>query len=113
MHDKYIFPIVMLFALNCLSQPIESWDHEKIEVKKGNEQNTIISANKIIAEGWGDLAQPKFWKQIMTLSPDSCLINIARTREVIARMSVVAWNLKSDDDKDQYRDSIRKVRRTG
>jgi hypothetical protein len=110
MHYKYILLVFLLLALDCFSQPIESWDHEKIEVKKGDEQNTIISANRIIAEGWADLAQPKFWKQIMTLTPDSCLINIARTREVIVRMSVVAWNSKSDDDKDQYRDSIRKAR---
>jgi len=110
MGNKHILLVFLLIALDCFSQSIESWDHEKIEVKKGNEQNTIISAHKIIAEGWADLAQPKFWKQIMALSPDSCLINIARTREVIARMSIAAWNSKSDDDKDQYRDSIRNVR---
>lgn len=108
---KFMFLIIFLLTtLGCFSQAFDSWDHEKIEVKKGNEQNTIISANNIIAEGWADLAQPKFWKQIMTLSPDSCLINIAQTREIITRMSVAAWNLKSDEAKDKYRDSIREAR---
>ena len=90
-----------------LSQPFQSWDEEKIEVKKGTSQNTILSASVLYSEGWADLAQPKFWKQIMQLSPDSCLINVAATRNIVAKMSLRDWNAQSDNEKDQYRDSIR------
>lgn len=89
------------------SQPLNSWDEEKIEVKKGENQNTILSAHTLISEGWAELPQPKFWKQIMTLAPDSCLVNIAETRVVVEKTSLKSWNSKSDEEKNRYRDSIR------
>lgn len=91
------------------SQTRESWDDEKIEVKKGDSQNTILSAAVLHQEGWSNLAQPIFWKQIMLLSPDSCLINVAETRTVVARMSNRDWNAQTEPQKDIYRDSIRKM----
>lgn len=90
-----------------LSQPNYSWDDEKIEVKKDTTQNTILSASVLYTEGWANLAQPIFWKQIMQLAPDSCLINVAATRNVVAKMSLRDWNAQSNEEKDNYRDSIR------
>lgn len=104
----------LLFLLLCVpfigfSQlPSNSWDHEKIEVKKGTSQNTILSATTLYSEGWSNLAQPIFWKQIMQLSPDSCLINVAATRDVFARMSNADWNAQTEAEKEIYRDSVRK-----
>jgi len=89
------------------AQPKSTWDEEKIDVKKGNESNTILSASAIIAEGWSDLAQPKFWKQIMNLSPDSCIINIAASRVIIATMSIRDWKAQTEVQKGLYRDSVR------
>lgn len=97
----------LFIAICAYSQPLDSWDEEKIEVKKGTEQNTILSAHALISEGWAELPQPKFWKQIMELSPDSCLINIAESRVIVAKMSLTDWNAQSDLEKNNYRDSIR------
>lgn len=83
------------------------WDFEKLEVKQGLEQNVVVSAHKIISEGWSDLAQPNFWREIMQLSPDSCLINVASDRTIITTMSNADWNAKSQNEKDLYRDSVR------
>lgn len=103
-----LFPILFLSFYSC-GQPLASWEDEKIDVKKGNDLSTIISAKNIFSEGWSDLAQPLFWKQIMILSPDSCLINIASTRQIVARMSIDKWNLQTEAQKTIYRDSIRKA----
>lgn len=97
----------LIFTIGAYSQPLDSWDEEKIEVKKGAEQNTILSAHALISEGWAELPQPKFWKQIMELSPDSCLVNIAESRIIVAKMSLNDWNAQSDLEKNNYRDSIR------
>lgn len=103
------FSIIGLFFLSsiALSQSANSWDEEKIEVKKNDAQNTILSAHGLISEGWAELPQPKFWKQIMTLAPDSCLVNIAESRVIVAKMSLNDWNAQSDTEKNIYRDSIR------
>ncbi len=104
---RYIFIILSFVGFTAFGQPSDSWDEEKIEVKKGSDLSTILSAYTIIAEGWDELAQPVFWKQIMELSPDSCLINIAESRVIVAKMSLADWNSQSDDQKNSYRDSIR------
>lgn len=98
---------IITFSFISLAQPKDSWDEEKIEVKKGDEGNTILSAKAIISEGWAELAQPIFWKQIMELSPDSVLINIAASRIIVAKMSKVDWNNQSDIEKNTFRDSVR------
>lgn len=100
---------VCLCPILTLAQPYNSWDEEKIEVKKGTSQNTILSAAPIYSEGWANLAQPIFWKQIMRLSPDSCLVNVAATREIVAKMSLKDWNSQTEAQKDVYRDSIRQL----
>ena len=87
---------LLTVAFVSFAQTDLSWDDEKIEIKKGIEQNTILSASAIIAEGWGELAQPIFWKKIMELSPDSCLINIASSRVIVAKMSKADWNKQSN-----------------
>lgn len=107
MQKTLIFLSFLIFTIGAYSQPLDSWDEEKIEVKKGAEQNTILSAHALISEGWAELPQPKFWKQIMELSPDSCLVNIAESRIIVAKMSLNDWNAQSDLEKNNYRDSIR------
>ncbi len=89
------------------SQPLNYWDNEKIEVHRKDELSIIMNSESIFVDRWDVLPQPQFWKKIMTLSPDSCLINVASTRQIIDKMSVRDWNKKSEAEKDVYRDSVR------
>ncbi len=101
--------LIAVFPFALSAQSNLSWDHEKIEVKRGDDQSTLLSAKCIYHEGWNELAQPLFWKKIMQLSPDSCLVNIAATRVVVAKMSNRDWNAQTEVQKDVYRDSIRQL----
>lgn len=85
------------------------WQKELLKVKHLNDSVhvTYVENNAVFSERWDRLAHPVFWKTMMTLSPDSCVINIAKTREIVARMSVEDWDKWSDEHKDDYRDSIR------
>jgi len=89
---------------------VKDWSHELVEMRKLNDtiNLSIIDAGQLYTERWDTLAHPLFWKEIMLLSPDSCVINVAKNREVVAKFSVADWNKFSDDQKDLYRDSIRK-----
>jgi len=109
MQKAVIIFSLFFIAISAYSQPMDSWDEEKIEVKKGENQNTILSAHSLISEGWAELPQPIFWKQIMKLAPDSCLVNIADTRVIVAKMSLRDWNAQSDIAKNIYRDSVRSL----
>lgn len=98
---------ILFISLGSFAQGVSNWDDEKIDIRHGETDNVVLAADQIIAEGWNDLAQPNFWKQIMRLSPDSCIVNIAKNRTIIAKMSNKDWNAQTDAEKDAYRDSFR------
>ncbi len=85
------------------------WKKDLIRVKHFNDSLpvTYIENTDVYKERWDRLAHPVFWKTLMTLSPDSCVINIAKTREIVDRMTMKEWDAFSDDDKKVLRDSIR------
>jgi hypothetical protein len=98
---------ILFISLGSFAQGVSNWDDEKIDIRHGETDNVVLAADQIIAEGWNNLAQPNFWKQIMRLSPDSCIVNIAKNRTIIAKMSNKDWNAQTDAEKDAYRDSVR------
>lgn len=98
---------ILFISLGSFAQGVSNWDDEKIDIRHGETDNVVLAADQIIAEGWNDLAQPNYWKQIMRLSPDSCIVNIAKNRTIIAKMSNKDWNAQTDAEKDAYRDSVR------
>lgn len=55
------------------------------------------------------LAHPQFWRKVMLMSPDSCYINIAKTREILLKVDFNAWAAQTEPEKDIYRDSVRKM----
>jgi hypothetical protein len=101
--------VYLLFSipLFTFAQPLNSWDHEKLEVNNGEELHVIMDADAIFKDRWDILPQPQFWKEIMLLSPDSCLINVAATRVILNRMTIHAWKVQSESEKELFRDSLR------
>lgn len=111
--------IILLISLPFLSFAgpadtvvVSHWDTELLKVRNLSDTSDVMFLNpeKVFSEKWDTLAHPNFWRNVMTLSPDSCLINIGKTREIITKMSIKDWDKQSDDEKDVYRDSIRKLK---
>jgi hypothetical protein len=67
----------------------------------------FVPDEQLFSEGWDLLAQPNFWKKVMVLSPDSCIINIAATREILFYESFIAWKSQTEEEKDSVRAEIR------
>ncbi|MDX1445794.1 transglycosylase SLT domain-containing protein [Lishizhenia sp.] len=103
-----IFPFLS-FAIERDTTVQHHWKEELRSFQPTFDTNelTIISTNKIFEECWDELAHPNFWKTIMRLSPDSCVINIAATRTIVQKMAIADWDKNTDDEKDAIRDSIR------
>ena len=102
---------ILLISLTLFSLSVaygqSPWDSDKIEVKTGDSLSVIVSADPIVNEGWDQLAHPNFWKKVMALSPDSCIVNVAKTRQIFTMMSNEDWNAQSNAEKDAFRDSVR------
>ncbi len=102
-----LFSLVVSSAVFC--QSTKSWDHEKIEVKDNLGSNVMIGPDAIFKDQWQVLPQAMFWKQIMKLSPDSCLINVAATRVVLLKLDCKKWNRQTEVQKGLFKDSLRKL----
>lgn len=93
-------------SLSSIAQ-IKNWDNEKIEVIHSDASHIFMTAQSLYDNNWSSLPQPIFWKQIMKLSPDSCLVNVASNRQILAKMSIKDWNAQSEIRKEEVRDSLR------
>ena len=97
----------LLFSPFAFGQTKYPWNDEKIEVERNGDKSVIVNSNAIYNGKWNSLPQPIFWKQIMLLSPDSCLINIAETRIVLEKKSFIEWKSQTENQKNKYKDSLR------
>jgi hypothetical protein len=106
---KFRIQIAFIFSFSFYgySQPLNSWENEKITVKKEKNVSTILHAESIFHDRWDVLPQPQFWKQIMLLSPDSCLINVASNRIVLKKMSIKDWNAQSEEQKNELKAKLK------
>ena len=73
----------------------------------------ILQDSTLYHEGWDTLAQTRFWRLVMQLDPETSLVNIANSREVLGSVSTSAWDLKKERKKNAYKDSIRKEMKLG
>lgn len=76
--------------------------------QKDTSHRLFVSTDDLVSEGWDILAQPNFWRQVMNLPPDSCIINIAATRDILGKDSFVKWKSQTEAQKSVYKDSVRK-----
>jgi len=85
----------------------KSYDHEKIDVIKDQQSSVLMDANALYNDDWHSLPQPLFWKKIMLLSPDSCIVNVASNRQIVEITSYSKWRNQTEDQKQRFKDSIR------
>jgi hypothetical protein len=97
-HTLYLF---ILLSLNSTAQNIidvycfdDSCSHE------------MIDPEMLVVERWDTLAQSKFWKTIITTTKDTCVINIASTRQILDYINRDKWFEQSEKEKNIFKDSI-------
>lgn len=84
---------------------------ERLSVKFQNDTSSFsyIRDNRIFSEGWNALPQVNFWRKVVSLPPDTGLLNIGSSRQIVAKLPVRTWNLLDTPHKDLLRDSVRKA----
>ena len=98
---KYLFYFLLLLSLNSTAQNIidvyffdDSCSHE------------MIDPEMLVVERWDTLAQSKFWKTIITTTKDTCVINIASTRQILDYINKDIWFDQSDEEKKAFKDAV-------
>ena len=99
---KNIFYLLILLSLNSTSQNIidvycydDSCSHE------------MIDPEMLVVERWDILAQSKFWKTIITTTKDTCVINIASTRQILDYIIKDVWFEQTEKEKKIFKDSVK------
>ncbi len=103
-----VIVMLLLFAKVSTAQPMQA-PFEKIIVNGLHDSLSFnfIQDHRLYSERWDTLSQPKFWRYVMKLTPDSGVLNIASNRKIITTYSTKYWNSLSDSVKIRIRDSIR------
>ena len=100
--------LAVLFLMGWGNKGIcQLWQNEQLEVRMAHQLNKILLAEALFEERWIVLPQVKFWKRIMTMSPDSCVINVARNRTVLEVISTAQWQQKSEVEKDAFKKKLK------
>lgn len=81
--------------------------HKVVVTAEDTSEMEFVNGHPLFAEGWDSLAQPQFWKQIMCLPPDSCIINVARTRQPLQVACYKNWCAQSELEKSITKSHLR------
>jgi hypothetical protein len=99
---KNILYLLILLSLNSTSQNIidvycydDSCSHE------------MIDPEMLVVERWDILEQSKFWKTIITTTKDTCVINIASTRQILDYINKDVWFEQTEKEKKIFKDSVK------
>jgi hypothetical protein len=108
---KKILLTFILFLISFLSLSYEYNNNPKdiIEVKKDTFEFHFVNTHDLFVDQWHKLPQPLFWKEVMKLSPDSCILNVARTRQILRKESLENWDKLTDEEKEYARIKLREV----
>ena len=98
---------IIFFSQLMQAQNCNSWEHEKLWIANENNSNLILESEQMYSERWNMLPQALFWKRIMKLSSDSCLVNVASTRQILQGINSKEWFALSKTQKLHFREEMR------
>lgn len=99
--------VVMIFGNSQAQDSFFEPDLIEIIPQGDSVSRYFVSTDELYEDRWDTLAHPNFWKKVMKLTPDSCIINVAATRQIIDVYSFKDWMCKTDNQKQTFKDSIR------
>ena len=69
----------------------------------------FLQDSSLYSNGWDTLAQSKFWREVITMTSDSCLINVGYCRRPIQKVNRSIWMNQTEPEKIVYKDSLSQV----
>lgn len=109
-HMRYLF---LLFFASFLNGPANGQSEDPVHIV----EKTVVTWNDTLqlqflhdpsmyAGGWDTLAQSRFWREVINMTSDSCLINVAYCRKPITKVNRSIWMNQTEPEKICYKDSL-------
>lgn len=96
------------YSMETIATEISSGTPSSDKVCIADSSICLIRDAELFKDEWDTLPQVVFWKRIMKLSPDSSIVNVARSREMVCSIDNTGYFSCSDNRKGQFKDSLRK-----
>jgi hypothetical protein len=106
--SRIIFLFIFLAPFIAFSQPGSSFQLvNKVVISHNDTMHlSFVNDSSLYKEGWDTLAQAKFWKDVICMNSDSCIINVASCRKPLDKVSRSIWMNQSELEKGRYKDSV-------
>lgn len=73
---------------------------------QGKSKQRFLNNHQLYKEGWDTLPQAKFWQEVIALSHDSMILNVASIRKPLYKIAFSDWHCQSEQEKDAYKRNI-------
>lgn len=101
--------LVFLLTISGFSYNYRNDLNDIVQVEKDTVEYHFVNTPDLFSDKWHILPQPLFWKEVMKLSPDSCVLNVARTRQILRKESLENWDKLTDEQKELAREKLREI----
>lgn len=68
----------------------------------------VVHDPRLYKEGWQTLSQAKFWRKVMNTSPDSIVVNVGETRQILRVVSAGYYNGMTYHSRNAFHQSLLK-----
>lgn len=89
-----------------VAAPQDEFLQKTVVSHQGNTKQRFLNNYQLYDQGWDTLAQAKFWQEVIALSHDSMIINVASIRQPLFKLSYSDWHCQSEFEKDSYKQNI-------
>ena len=70
---------------------------------------TFIQDSTMYTQGWDTLPQTIFWKDVINMNSDTCVINIAYCRKPVNKINRLIWMNQTEEEKLCFKDSVCRI----
>ena len=87
-----LLQLFFIFHIQLLAQSTKVID---VYIEKDSANYLAVNFDELFSERWDTLPQVKFWRKVMDYGSDTCIINIAATREVLGFENAVNFGVRA------------------
>lgn len=104
---RAVFTLLVLLTttLESMAGP-DAWVTKTIVGWNGSSRYTFLRDSSLYTEGWDTVGQARFWREVITMTSDTCIINIASCRKPVERVSRSVWMNQTELEKICFKDSL-------
>ncbi|MBL0341719.1 MAG: transglycosylase SLT domain-containing protein [Bacteroidetes bacterium] len=73
---------------------------------EATQKHKFFNNYQVYTEGWDTLAQARFWQDVIALSHDSMILNVASIRMQLYKVPTNQWHCQSEVEKDLYKKNL-------